>query len=292
LTTPSVIGVPALSSTASRSADATLDVIVPVFDEAQVIELPLARLSEALSSGALAAHGARRARLIFVDDGSTDATAAVLAARIAASLDALLVRLTRSFGHQNALSAGLDHADAEAVVVMDADLQDPPELLLPMLERWRRGSDVVFARHRRRLGHRLKRLGYWAFYRLVGFLSEIKLPLDSGDFSLLDRRVVAALGALPERLRFPRGLRAWVGFRREAFEFDRPEREAGQTTYPWRRLYRLATDGIASMSTRPLQAAQLASFFFGLLTFAFPVMLISDDLFSSTSSIPAPLLVA
>jgi dolichol-phosphate mannosyltransferase len=229
--------------------------------------------------------------LLFIDDGGTDATASIVAGRIAAGLDARLIRFSRNFGHQNAVCAGLDRAEGDVVVVMDADLQDPPELLLPMVDHWRQGADVVFARRRRRRGNALKRFSYWFFYRMVAFLSEIRLPLDTGDFGLMDRRVVLALRSLPERLRFPRGLRAWVGFRQEALEFDRPERQAGTTKYAWSKLYRLATDGIAAMSTRPLQAAQIASFFFGLLTLAFLFMLLGGYM-ASPSSIPRPFLLA
>jgi dolichol-phosphate mannosyltransferase len=266
-------------------------VVIPVYDEAEVVDLLLEHLAEALAPDRLAAHGVARARLLFVDDGSTDATASILAARIAGGLDARLVRFSRNFGHQSAVCAGLDHAVGDVVVVMDADLQDPPELLLPMVDRWRAGADVVFGRRRRRRANALKRLGYWSFYRMVAFLSDIRLPLDTGDFGLIDRRVIEAMRSLPERLRFPRGLRAWVGFRQEAIEFDRPERQAGTTKYAWSKLYRLATDGIASMSTRPLQAAQLCSFFFGLLTLAFLAMLLGSWV-ASPSSIPTPFLLA
>jgi dolichol-phosphate mannosyltransferase len=275
----------------ARIEPVTLEVIVPVYDEAEVIGLLLDRLADALSPDALAAHGVARARLLFVDDGSTDSTAAILAGRLAAGLDARLVRFTRNFGHQSAVCAGLDLAEGDLVAVMDADLQDPPELLLPMVDRWRAGVDVVFARRRRRRGNAVKRLGYWAFYRLVAFLSEIRLPLDTGDFGLMDRRVVLALRGLPERLRFPRGLRAWVGFRQEAIEFDRPERRAGTPKYAWSKLYRLATDGIAAMSTRPLQAAQIGSFFFGMLTLGFLAMLVGGYV-ASPSSIPRTFLLA
>jgi dolichol-phosphate mannosyltransferase len=274
-----------------RTGPATLEVIVPVLDEAEVLGLLLERLQAALAPDQLRAHGVARARLLFVDDGSTDGTAALLAARIAGGLDARLVRLSRNFGHQSAVCAGLDAADADLVAIIDADLQDPPELLLPMVDRWRAGADVVFARRRRRLGNPIKRLAYWSFYRLVAFLSDIKLPLDTGDFSLLDRRVVAALRRLPERLRFPRGLRAWVGFRQEAFDYDRPERQAGATKYAWAKLYRLATDGIAAMSTRPLQAAQFASFFFGVLTVVLLVILLGGWL-GPTAAVPLPFLLA
>ena len=284
-------GSPPPGSSAWRAGPTTLEVIVPFYNEAEVVGLLLDRLSEALSPGELAAHGVTRARLLFVDDGSTDATASILAGRISAGLDARLVRFTRNFGHQSAVCAGLDLAEGDLVVVMDADLQDPPELLMPMVDRWRGGVDVVFARRRRRRGNVAKRFGYWAFYRMVAFLSEIRLPLDSGDFGLMDRRVVLALRSLPERLRFPRGLRAWVGFRQEAIEYDRPERQAGTAKYAWSMLYRLATDGIASMSTRPLKAAQLGSFFFGLLTLGFLAMLLGGYV-AFPSSVPRPFLLA
>jgi dolichol-phosphate mannosyltransferase len=282
---------PDLRAQPRRSSAATLEVIVPVFNEADVLALLLDRLERALAPEHLAAHGLRRARLLFVDDGSTDETARLLADRIGAGLDARLLRFSRNFGHQGAVCAGLDSADADVVAIIDADLQDPPELLLPMIDRWRAGADVVFARRRRRRGNPLKRVAYWAFYRLVAFLSDIQLPLDSGDFSLLDRRVVMALRRLPEKLRFPRGLRAWVGFRQEPFDYDRPEREAGATKYAWRQLYRLATDGIASMSTRPLQAAQLASFFFGVLTMVLLFMQLGGFLVSP-ETVPRPFMVA
>lgn len=275
----------------ARAGPVTLELVIPAFNEAEMVGPLLARLAEVLAPERLAARGVSRARLLFVDDGSTDATAALLAERIAAGLDARLVRFSRNFGHQSAVCAGLDRAEGDLVVVMDADLQDPPELVLEMVDRWRAGADVVFARRRRRQGNVLKRLGYWGFYRMVSFLSEIRLPLDTGDFSLLDRRVVVALRSLPERLRFPRGLRAWVGFRQEAIAFDRPERRAGTPKYDWARLYRLATDGIASMSTRPLQAAQLFSFLFGLLTIAFLLMLLAGYA-ARPGSIPRPFLVA
>jgi glycosyltransferase involved in cell wall biosynthesis len=275
---------------ATRPPLATLEVVLPVYNEAEVLGLLLDRLAAALSADRLAAHGISRARLLFVDDGSSDATASILADRIASGLDARLIRFTRNFGHQSAVCAGLDQADADLVAVMDADLQDPPEVLLEMVDRWREGADVVYGRRRRRRGNLLKRFGYWGFYRLVAFLSEIRVPLDTGDFGLLDRRVVLAMRSLPERLRFPRGLRAWVGFRQEAVEFARPERQVGITKYPWSKLYRLATDGIASMSIRPLKAAQLGTVLFGLLSLAFLAMLLGGFI-ASPSSISRPFLL-
>jgi dolichol-phosphate mannosyltransferase len=282
---------PSRSPSASRDGVVTLELIIPVFNEAEVLGMLLERIEAVLSPRALAERGVSALRVTFVDDGSTDASAEILARHIADGLDARLIRFSRNFGHQSAVCAGLDRAAGDLVVVMDADLQDPPEVVLSMIDRWRCGADVVFARRRRRKGNPLKRAGYWAFYRMVAFLSEIRVPLDAGDFSLLDRRVVMVLRALPEQLRFPRGLRAWVGFRQEGVEFDRPERCAGKPKYAWRQLYRLATDGIASMSTRPLQVAQLCTFAFGLLTMALLVVMLAGYA-ASPLAIPRPFLLA
>lgn len=215
------------------------------------------------------ACGITSVRYIFVDDGSMDGTAARIARRAGQREDTLLVRLSRNFGHQGAVTAGLNHCDADFTAVMDADLQDPPELIPAMIERAGEGFDVVYAQRRRRKEWVVYRFGYWAFYRLISFLAEIPIPHDSGDFCVMSRRVVEALHALPERQRFPRGLRAWVGFPQTAFEYDRPPRQGGQAKYGLRALYRLATDGIAAMSTRPLKAAQLLAFCFALVALVF-----------------------
>ncbi|RKH33422.1 glycosyltransferase family 2 protein [Corallococcus sicarius] len=265
----------------------TLDIIIPVFNEEEVLHLLLERLGTVFAPETLAAQGVASVRLVLVDDGSRDATARLIAERIREGLPARLIRLSRNFGHQGAVCAGLDFADADLVAVMDADLQDPPEVVWRMLQAWREGADVAFGQRRRRKGNVLKRTGYWGFYRLVAILSEIDLPLDTGDFCVMDRRVVAALRRLPENLRFSRGLRAWVGFKQVAVEFDRPARAAGEPKYTWKKLYQLATDGIASMSTRPLQAAQFGSFFFGLLTVMFLLLLLG---FSKQLDVPRPFL--
>jgi dolichol-phosphate mannosyltransferase len=249
-----------------RSATPSLDLIVPVYNEEEVLPHLLARLEEVFGAEARAAAGLGEVRYLFIDDGSSDRTAEILQERIARGLPAALLRFTRNFGHQSAVSAGLDHARADLVAVIDADLQDPPELIPEMVATWRQGYDVVYAQRRARPEGPLKRLGYWGFYRLVRLLSEVKVPLDSGDFCLMDARVVRALCSLPERLRFPRGLRAWVGFRQTGIAYDRPPREAGSAKYNLRRLYHLATDGIASLSLRPLRLAQAFSFAFSALS--------------------------
>lgn len=235
----------------------SLDIVIPVFNEEAVIDALVERLRATFAPEALALHGVDRFRVLFVDDGSRDRTAAMIADHIRAGLPAVCLRLTRNFGHQAALSAGLDHADADLVAVMDADLQDPPELIWEMLGRLREGYHVAYAQRRDRQEGPIKRLGYWAFYRMLAVMSDIEIPLDSGDFCLMTRPVVEAMRSLPERLRFPRVLRAWVGFRQVGVEYARSARELGVTKYSWSRLYHLATDGLASATTRPLRMAQV-----------------------------------
>ncbi len=250
----------------ARDHPVTLDIVVPVYNEEDALPSLLDELARVFGPDGRSAPGLEQVRVLFVDDGSTDRSAARIAEAIQQGAPARLVRLTRNFGHQNAISAGLDRVDADLAVVMDADLQDPPELVPRLVERWRAGADVVYAQRRHRRENPLKRLGYWGFYRLVAWLAEMRVPVDSGDFCLLGRRVVEAMQALPERLRFPRMLRAWVGFRQEGVAYDRPPRRSGRAKYTLARLYRLATDGIASASIRPLRLAQTCTWVFALLT--------------------------
>ncbi len=253
---------PANSAIASPLPTLSLDIIIPVFNEEAMIDLLITRLNTAFAPAVCQAHGLGPVRVIFVDDGSRDTTATLLADHIqrglsgGAGFSGVLLRLSRNFGHQPALSAGLDACDADLVAVLDADLQDPPELILDMAARLRQGYDVAYALRQDRKDSLPKRLGCWAFYRLTALLSEIDVPLDTGDFCLMTRRVVLAMRSLPERLRFQRVLRAYVGFRQVGVEYNRPDRAAGKTKYSWKRLYRLATDGIASASIRPLRLAQ------------------------------------
>jgi dolichol-phosphate mannosyltransferase len=242
-----------------RDSPVTLDLVIPVWNEEAALGGLFETLRSVFSAERLERHHIRGVRYVFVDDGGTDRSAALIARAIEDGLPGVLYRLSRNFGHQNAVSAGLDHSSAEVVAIIDADLQDPPDLIPAMVDTWREGFDVVYGRRRRRRGNVFKRAGYWLFYRVVALLADIEVPLDSGDFCLLDRRVVRAITAQPEKLRFPRGLRAWVGFRQTGLDYDRPERRAGRTKYTLGRLYRLATDGVVSSSVRPLQVAQVCS---------------------------------
>jgi dolichol-phosphate mannosyltransferase len=255
-----------VSERSSRAVHLTL--VVPVYEEEAVLPVLFERMRTTFAPAVLARAGIARFDVVLVDDGSRDASASLIRAEIEAGAPISLLRLTRNFGHQAAVVAGLDHASGDIVAVIDADLQDPPEEILGMLDRWRAGYDVVYGERRSRPESAFKRFGYWSFYRLLSWLSEGLVPGQSGDFCLMDRRAVDALRALPERLRFVRGLRAWIGFRQIAHPYDRDPRAAGRPKYGFGLLYVLATDGIASSSVRPLKVAQALATLFFLLSIA------------------------
>jgi polyisoprenyl-phosphate glycosyltransferase len=231
---------------------ALLSVVVPAFNEQQVLPTFFARLKAALATLP------DPAEIVFVNDGSTDATPALLDAWAAEDARVRVLHFTRNFGHQAALTAGIDHARGDAVVLIDADLQDPPELIPVFHARWREGNHVVFGRRRRSNEGALKRIVYHSFYKLLHALADIDIPLDSGDFSLMDRALVDRLRQLPERTRFLRGLRSWVGLRQTAVEYERPARAGGDSKYTLAKLFKLAFDGIVSFSAAPLRLALLA----------------------------------
>jgi len=224
-----------------------LSVVVPLYNEEEnVVELHR-RLSAALGGMGIVYE------VVLVDDGSKDATARMIDELHATDPNLSAVHLSRNFGHQPAVSAGLDHARGRAVVIMDGDLQDPPEVLPQFFAKWREGVEVVYAVRRHRKEGPVKRLGYFAFYRVLNAISDLDIPLDSGDFCLMDRKVVDALKGLPERARFVRGLRTFVGFRQGGLAYDRAAREAGVPKYSFRALIGLAVDGLVSFSSYPLR---------------------------------------
>jgi len=227
--------------------NAMISVVVPCFNEEQALPVFYRALIDAL-----APRPRLKPQFVFVDDGSTDRTGAILADLAASDSRALVITLTRNFGHQAAVSAGLQHAAGDAIIVCDADLQDTPEIIPAMIDMWRQGADVVYAVRSRRHAGIFKRVAYHTFYRVLNVVSEIEIPVDSGDFSLMDRKVVDAINALPERNRFVRGLRAWVGYRQSPLPYNRPARRLGRTHYSFARLLRLAVDGIFDFSTKPL----------------------------------------
>jgi len=228
-----------------------VSVIVPCYNEEQVIVETNRELV-----ATLAAIPGIDFEIIYVDDGSRDATADMLHAIHAADSHVRVVLLSRNFGHQLAVSAGLEHAAGDAAVIIDADLQDPPAVIPEMIERWRDGYDVVYGVRGVRAGETVfKRWTARAFYRLINRISEIEIPLDVGDFRLLDRKVVDVLLAMPERDRFLRGLVSWIGFRQVAVLYNRAPRRAGQSKYPLMKMVRFAVDSVISFSFAPLRLA-------------------------------------
>lgn len=226
-----------------------ISVVVPCYNESRVLPLLYERLTAA------AAGWGDDFEVIVVDDGSDEPTWSLVRELHEYDPRWKAVRFSRNFGHQAAVTAGLAHTCGDAVVVLDADLQDPPEEIGRFLALWREGYEVVYAIRRQRKENLVKRACYRLFYRLLGQLATVPIPADSGDFCLMDRRVVQLLGSLPERNRFVRGLRAWAGFRQIGVEYKRPERVAGQPQYSARKLVRLGLDGIFSSSLAPLRLA-------------------------------------
>ena len=248
------------------AADAIADVsvVVPCFNEAAVIRSTHHRLCRVLNG-----LTELRWEVLYVDDGSGDNTLALLRSIQASDPRVRVLSLSRNFGHQIAVSAGLEAAAGAAVVLIDADLQDPPDLIPEMLARWRDGVDVVYGERKARAGEtRFKRLSASLFYRLINRLSTTPIPIDTGDFRLMDRRVVAAVLAMPERDRFLRGMVAWTGFRQEPIRYEREARSAGESKYPLRRMLRFAVDGLLSFSLVPLRVAV----YLGLVTSALALL--------------------
>lgn len=253
-----------------------LSVVVPCYNEEQVINETLRQLLQ-LADGL----PELRTELIFVDDGSKDQTFHLLKCAAAADPRVKVLSFARNFGHQIAVTAGIEAAAGDAVVLIDADLQDPPEIIRQMLARWREGYDVVYGTRIERDGESaFKRASAKAFYRLLNRLSDIVIPLDTGDFRLMSRRVVEALRTMPERDRFVRGMVSWVGFRQVALPYRRAERFAGETKYPLRKMLRFATDGLLSFSTKPLQLSIGLGAFSSLLAFAGIVYALGVRLFT------------
>lgn len=204
------------------------------------------KLLEVLGSEAFRLH------IIYIDDGSADRTPQLICDWANNDDRVSGILLSRNFGHQSAVTAGLQHADADMTVVMDADLQDPPGIVLELVKRWQEGFDVVNAVRRKRKENLLKRMAYASFYRIYRPLVDIDVAVDSGDFSLMDRQVVKSINELPEKNRFVRGLRSWVGFSSTEHAYERSERAAGSTKYPFSKLLGLAFDGIFNFSFKPL----------------------------------------
>ncbi len=238
--------------------DPTFSVVVPAYNEAGSLPALLTRLAlvmDALGEGWEA---------VLVNDGSTDATLDTMQRLRAADPRIAIVNLSRNFGKEAATTAGLDHARGDAVILLDADLQDPPELIPELVAAWRRGFDTVYAQRRERVGDSwLKRATASAFYRVMSRTGPVQVPRDTGDFRLMSRRVVEALGELRERHRFMKGLFAWVGYPSTAVPYDRAPRQAGSSAWSYWKLWNLALEGITGFTTAPLRVATYSGLLIG-----------------------------
>jgi dolichol-phosphate mannosyltransferase len=231
-------------------------VIVPLYNEELVIDESYRRLKEVMDCTK------ESYEIIFVNDGSRDATRQKVEEICKSDGRIKLVNFSRNFGHQPAITAGMDVALGDAIIVIDADLQDPPEVMLKMIEKWKEGYEVVYGKRSKREGETLfKKLTAKMFYRILKSITTIDIPVDAGDFRLIDRKVCDTLVSLPEKNRYVRGLVSWVGYKQTFVEFERQERFAGETKYPLKKMMKLAFDGITSFSYKPLV---LAGYFGGV----------------------------
>lgn len=235
--------------------------MVPMYFEEQVVHECYKRLSKVLNETKYDYE------IIFVNDGSEDNTLELLSALAKDDQRVRVLDFSRNFGHQIAVTAGINHSSGDAVVVIDADLQDPPELINEMIKKWEEGYDVIYAKRRKRDGEsKFKLITAKMFYRVLDNLTSIRIPVDTGDFRLMDRKVVEVLNAMDEKNRFIRGMVSWLGFKQIPIEFDRKERFAGETKYPLKKMIKFALDGIISFSTKPLKYAAYLGFFSVLIS--------------------------
>lgn len=256
-----------------------LSIVIPLYNEEDNVTQLYERLVGALSPLALGC-----VELVFVDDGSADNTMEkVLKLPRSQNFEINFIELSRNFGHQIAVTAGLDHCDGAYVVIIDADLQDPPELIPEMLEMAKQGFEVVYAKRKARKGESwVKKVTAKLFYRLLSSITSVDIPLDTGDFRVITKRVVEVLKQMPEREKFLRGQIAWMGFRQTYVEYERDPRQRGDTGYTWRKMIRFALDGITSFSNFPLKFATASGFVmsfisFGLMVYALYSRLILKD---------------
>ncbi|MBI4977066.1 MAG: glycosyltransferase family 2 protein [Spirochaetes bacterium] len=265
----------------TNKKNALISLVVPVYFEEGIIDEFYRRARAALS-----AIPGTRYEMLFVNDGSTDKSLPLLLALSARDTNVKIIDFSRNFGHQLAITAGIDAARGDAVVVIDGDLQDPPELVAAMVEKWREGYEVVYAQRKERKGENAFKLATAKlFYRFINSLSDVNLPLDTGDFRLMDRAVVDALGQLREENRYVRGLVSWVGYRHCALAYDRDSRYAGKTKYTLSKMIRFALNGITGFSEKPLMFASYAGVFVTAVAFLYLVWIVVDKFIHPAGSV-------
>ena len=253
----------------------TYSVVIPAYNEQEVIAETYRRLTVVM------AGMAEPYELVFVNDGSKDQTAQIIAGFCEKDPSVRLVNFTRNFGHMPAISAGMENARGRAVFIIDADLQDPPEVFPEMAAKWKEGYHVVYGKRLKRKGESwFKKLSARAFYRLLQSMTSVDLPLDTGEFRLIDRKVCDAVNRLPEKNRYIRGLVSWVGFKQIPVEYVREERFAGVTKYPLRKMVAFAMDALTSFSYKPLKLATMLGFFISFISFVYLLVTLYLRLFT------------
>ncbi|WP_116065241.1 glycosyltransferase family 2 protein [Cohnella phaseoli] len=253
-------------------------VVVPLFNEEEVLEETYKRLT------AVMRQTNESYELVFVNDGSRDRTAEIASGLCQRDRCVKFIQFSRNFGHQIAISAGMDYAAGQAIIVIDADLQDPPEVILEMIQEWKNGYDVVYGKRLVRKGETFfKKATASMFYRLLRKMTSVEIPVDTGDFRLIDRKVCDVLKGLTEKNRFVRGLVSWAGFRQKSVEYVREERWAGETKYPLRKMIRFALDGITSFSHKPLKVASYLGLSLSFFSFIYLLIVLYQKVFTSTT---------
>ncbi|WP_128894890.1 glycosyltransferase family 2 protein [Longirhabdus pacifica] len=261
-----------------REEQVIISVVIPAFNEEEVIE----QCYDALTKVMRATE--RPYELIFVNDGSKDKTKEIITRYCHEDHHVKLINFSRNFGHQVAITAGMEHAQGEAIVVIDADLQDPPHLILSMMEKWEEGYEVVYAKRSSRKGEtKFKKWTAACFYRMLSKMTEVHIPLDTGDFRLIDRKVKEVMSRMKEKNRFVRGLVSWVGFKQTAIEYEREERFAGETKYPLKKMLRLSMDAITSFSYKPLLMTVYLGFMLSGASFVYLLYVLYMRLFTDST---------
>ncbi len=246
-----------------------LSIVVPVYNEQEVIDETFRRLSAVFKDFFM------KVEYIFINDGSKDNTYFKLKEIASRNPEVRIINFARNFGHQIAITAGMDYAKGDAIVIIDADLQDPPEVILEMVDKWKEGFEVVYGKRLQRDGETFfKKVTAKTFYRFLDSMTDVKLPVDVGDFRLIDRKVCDAMKCLPERSRYVRGLVSWVGFKQTSVEYHREKRFAGETKYPLKKMLKLAGDGIFSFSYKPLKLATFIGMLVSVCSFIYLVVVL------------------
>ncbi|PKM94092.1 MAG: glycosyltransferase [Firmicutes bacterium HGW-Firmicutes-1] len=253
-------------------------IIVPLFNEELVIGESYRRIKEVMD------QTNESYEIVFINDGSRDQTENIAKEICQKDKNIKLISFSRNFGHQPAITAGMNEACGNAIIIIDADLQDPPAIMHNMIEKWKEGYDVVYGKRSKRAGETIfKRISAKIYYRLLSSITDVQIPVDVGDFRLIDRSVCDALNRLPEKNRYVRGLVSWVGFKQTFVEFEREERLLGETKYPLRKMIKLALDGITSFSNKPLKLASTLGYAVSALGFIYLIVILFQRIFTDTT---------